>query len=85
MVSKTKKAREKKGFLVVFCKYCLKPHYLKDLAFREGNNDVCRDPKCLNYYYKERASDLRRSQLKQKKRQLEENFIDPSWMTGEGY
>ena len=84
-LGKTRRERDKKGLTIVYCKYCLEPFNLKDLAYREGNNDVCRSPKCLEYYYKERASDLRRSQLKQKKRQLEENFTDPSWMTGEGF
>ena len=84
MASK-KYQREKyvKDLTRVFCMYCLRPHYLKDLFKREGRFDVCRDDKCIEAYYRDRRAQMNRAKQETRKKTLEENYPDPTWMTGE--
>ena len=79
----TKREKEKKGLYYIYCMYCCKPVMFKELAVREGRYDVCRKPECLEHYYKERKVKQKRSLEQQRKRLLEENYPDPTWMTGE--
>lgn len=89
MDSKTKrrdratKERQKAGLTYIYCMYCCKPKKKNELAISEGRYDVCRDEKCMEHYAKERISKLKQSKIDQRKRQLEENYPDPTWMTGD--
>lgn len=80
---RTKKEKERRGLYFVYCMYCRNPVMMKDLAVKEGRYDVCRKPECLESYYTERKVKLKRSLDQQRKRQLEENYPDPTWMTGD--
>lgn len=81
---KTRKDKERQKAVTIYCMYCREPMPYRELAIHEGRYDVCRKLECLGFYYKEREVKLKRSIQQQKKRQLEENYPDPTWMTGEG-
>ena len=77
--------REKysKGMHKVYCMYCLRPYNMKDLFKKEGRYDVCREPACIEAYHKDRQSQLNRVKQATRKKTLEENYPDPTWMVGE--
>ena len=84
MASK-KSIREKysKGMSKVYCMFFMKPHNMKDLFKKEGRYDVCRDPDCIEDYYKDKSVQANRTKQETRKKTLEENYPDPTWMVGE--
>ena len=86
MVSRNDRAtkeRYQKGLSKVYCMYCLEPYNMKDLFKKEGRFDVCKNPKCIEAYYLDRRTQIERSKKETRKKTLEENYPDPTWMTGE--
>ena len=81
--TKSKIEREKRGTTYVYCMYCREPVLFKDLMVKEGRYDVCKKEECQIAYTKEKKFKQKISLEHQRKRLLEENYPDPSWMTGE--
>lgn len=86
MVSRKDRAtreRYQKGLSKVYCMYCCEPFNMKDLFKKEGRYDVCKKRECIEAYRNDKLTQISRVKKESRKKQLEENYPDPTWMVGE--